>query len=258
MPEIVRDEIGLEVAGRVGDTPTHERHGDTSRHATLSECWHSVYSVGYATTPEIIEVASGMFLVVDIFEDQLKIDPTKQEQPRAARVHFLPRNVPALSREQCTVEFDERRCDHYLFGWRHHVQVKPLSTGHVAFLNTTCGSTVRFWPPAPSGRELPILFPIMRFRPITRVQPHELRHRYAMGTAAITRVGGSQRPHQFMGPAFVTRNAENCVQAATYCLLLSRRNAVRASARPMCAPLALPLESADARELNGTRLRAIF
>jgi hypothetical protein len=72
VPEIVRDKIGLEVAGRVGDTPIHERHGDTSRHATLSECRHSVYSVGYATTAEIIEVASGMFLVVDIFESPFR------------------------------------------------------------------------------------------------------------------------------------------------------------------------------------------
>jgi hypothetical protein len=36
--ETMRDEISSEVAGRVGDTPIHERLGDTSRNAILSEC----------------------------------------------------------------------------------------------------------------------------------------------------------------------------------------------------------------------------
>jgi hypothetical protein len=43
MPETVIDEYSLEIAGRAGDTPIHHGLGEGSRHANLSESWHSVY-----------------------------------------------------------------------------------------------------------------------------------------------------------------------------------------------------------------------
>jgi hypothetical protein len=46
MPEAVRDENGLEVAGRKGDASIHGRLGNVRCHAKLSEYWHSVYSTG--------------------------------------------------------------------------------------------------------------------------------------------------------------------------------------------------------------------
>jgi len=46
MPETVSDEYGLEIAGRVRDTPIHESLGDVSRNANLSESWHSVHRIG--------------------------------------------------------------------------------------------------------------------------------------------------------------------------------------------------------------------
>jgi hypothetical protein len=46
MPETVRDEYNVEVAGRVADTPIHDGLGQVNRHANLSEFWHSVYWIG--------------------------------------------------------------------------------------------------------------------------------------------------------------------------------------------------------------------
>ena len=46
MPETVIDEYGLEIAGRVGDTPIHASLDDVNRNANLSESWHSVHRVG--------------------------------------------------------------------------------------------------------------------------------------------------------------------------------------------------------------------
>ncbi len=46
MPETVSDEYGLEIAGRVGDTPIHESLGDVRRNANLSESWHPVHRIG--------------------------------------------------------------------------------------------------------------------------------------------------------------------------------------------------------------------
>jgi hypothetical protein len=48
MPETVIGEYSLEPAGRVGDTPIHERPGTVGQQANLSVCWHSVYKTGWA------------------------------------------------------------------------------------------------------------------------------------------------------------------------------------------------------------------
>src|ERR1700746_2685909 len=47
MPETAIDEYSLEIAGRAGDTPTHERLGTVGQQENLSVCWHSVYRTGW-------------------------------------------------------------------------------------------------------------------------------------------------------------------------------------------------------------------
>ena len=46
LPGAVQEQDSLEVPGKVGDMPNHEGRGEGSRHANLSECWHSVYETG--------------------------------------------------------------------------------------------------------------------------------------------------------------------------------------------------------------------
>src|ERR1700730_10709420 len=48
VPEAVGEEDRLEMVDRMGDASIHGHAGNVSRHANLSECWHSVNSSGWA------------------------------------------------------------------------------------------------------------------------------------------------------------------------------------------------------------------
>jgi hypothetical protein len=73
VPETVRDENGLEVAGRMGDTSIHGCIGSIKRHAKLSECWHSVYRLDERGQPPLHEEKTDMRQMIGPVERGLSL-----------------------------------------------------------------------------------------------------------------------------------------------------------------------------------------